>query len=156
MELRRAQDWLEEQLARWKRPFRDCEEDVTRAKAELSSENSNCGRARAGLYLQEKILRLAKARLEHAEEKSRGLPPLDWSTSKNDRRNLYRTVTPAQVDARSRRMPNARGRPLAANCLTESYAGSRADYAPLSGIASPQTPPPAPSPERKRQRKKRR
>ncbi len=36
LEIRRARDWLEEQLARWQRAIRDCEEDVTRAKAELS------------------------------------------------------------------------------------------------------------------------
>ncbi len=51
MEIHRAQDWLEEQLARWKRAIRDCEEDVTRAKAEWrAAKIPQLGRARAGLY----------------------------------------------------------------------------------------------------------
>ena len=36
LEIRRAHEWLQEQLALWKRAIRDCEEEVTRAKAELA------------------------------------------------------------------------------------------------------------------------
>ncbi|HYH66823.1 MAG TPA: hypothetical protein VD866_19170, partial [Urbifossiella sp.] len=37
LELRRGFDWLEEQLGRWQKAVRDCEEEVVQAKAELSA-----------------------------------------------------------------------------------------------------------------------
>src|SRR3954452_5573646 len=70
LEIRRAFDWLEEQLARWQRAVRDCEEDVVRAKAELSQRKFATWDGREpDCTVQEKALRLAKARQEHAEEK---------------------------------------------------------------------------------------
>src|SRR5262245_42524115 len=70
LEIRRAYDWLEEQLARWKKAIRDYEEDVTRAKAELAQRKFPTWDGREpDCTVQEKNLRLAKARLEHAEEK---------------------------------------------------------------------------------------
>ena len=36
LEIRRAFEWLDEQQALWKQAIRDCEEEVVRAKAELS------------------------------------------------------------------------------------------------------------------------
>src|SRR5215207_7554474 len=35
LELRRGFDWLDEQLGRWQKAVRDCEEDVVQAKARL-------------------------------------------------------------------------------------------------------------------------
>src|SRR5262245_60001574 len=70
LEIRRAHDWLEEQLARWKKGIRDYEEEVTRAKAELAQRKFPTWDGREpDCTVQEKNLRLAKARLEHAEEK---------------------------------------------------------------------------------------
>src|SRR5579859_1392847 len=70
LEVRRAYDWLEEQLAKWRRAIRECEEEVTRAKAELSQRKFTTWDGREpDCTVQEKNLRLAKARLEHAEEK---------------------------------------------------------------------------------------
>src|SRR6185312_6102618 len=70
LELRRAGEWLEEQLARWRRAVRDCEEELVRAKAELSQRKFPTWDGREpDCTVQEKNLRLAKARLEHAEEK---------------------------------------------------------------------------------------
>ena len=40
MEIRRGSDWLHEQLDLWKRAVRECEQEVTQAKAELSSYTS--------------------------------------------------------------------------------------------------------------------
>ena len=70
LEIRRAYDWLEEQLALWKRAVRACEEDVVRAKAELSQRKFPTWDGREpDCTVQEKALRQARARLEHAEEK---------------------------------------------------------------------------------------
>ena len=37
LELRRGFDWIDEQLGRWQKAVRDCEEEVVQAKAELSA-----------------------------------------------------------------------------------------------------------------------
>src|SRR6516164_7016167 len=69
LEIRRAYDWIEEQYSRWKRSIRDCEEEVTRAKAELSQRKFPTWDGREpDTTVQEKNLRIAKAKLEHAEE----------------------------------------------------------------------------------------
>jgi hypothetical protein len=70
LEIRRAYDWLDEQLAAWKQAVRDCEDEVVRAKAELSQRKFKTWDGREpDCTVQEKALRLAKARLQHAEEK---------------------------------------------------------------------------------------
>jgi hypothetical protein len=148
LEIRRAYDWLEEQIALWKRAVRACEDDVTRAKAELSQRNFQTWDGRQpDCTVQEKNLRLAKARLEHAEEKV-----------ETCRRWLGRL--PKMIDelftGPSRRLkgmleldvPNATtelGRRVAA---LESYAGLRPDYAPTpSALANPTPQPPLPGGE---------
>jgi hypothetical protein len=69
LEIRRAYEWLEEQSARWQHAVRQCEEDVTRAKAELSQRKFQTFDGREpDCTVQEKNLRLARARLEHAED----------------------------------------------------------------------------------------
>ena len=71
-ELRRAQDWVEEQLQLWKRAGRDCEEAIVQAKAELVARRfpGHDGRM-PDTTLQERNLRRAQAKLEHAEERTR-------------------------------------------------------------------------------------
>src|SRR5262245_39559989 len=69
LEIRRAYDWLDEQLAAWRQAVRDCEEEVVRAKAELSQRKFKTWDGREpDCTVQEKALRLARARLQHAEE----------------------------------------------------------------------------------------
>jgi hypothetical protein len=69
MELRRAFEWLDEQLALWRQAVRDCEEEVVRAKAELSQRKFKTWDGREpDCTVQERALRQARARLEHAEE----------------------------------------------------------------------------------------
>jgi len=69
MELRRAFEWLDEQLALWRQAVRDCEEEVVRAKAELSQRKFKTWDDREpDCTVQERALRRARARLEHAEE----------------------------------------------------------------------------------------
>lgn len=70
LEIRRGHDWLEEQLGRWQHSIREREEEVTRAKSELSQRKFKTFDGREpDCTVQEKALRLAKARLEYAEEK---------------------------------------------------------------------------------------
>jgi len=68
LELRRGDEWLDEQQALWKQAIRDCEEEVVRAKAELSQRKFKTWDGRdPDTTVQERALRRAKARLEHAE-----------------------------------------------------------------------------------------
>lgn len=130
LEIRRAQDWLEEQLARWKKAVRECEEDVTRAKAELSQRQFPTWDGRVpDCTVQEKNLRLARARLEHAEQKVETvrmwigrLPKMidEMFTGPSRRlKSMLEADLPNGIAALSLRIASL-----------ESYAGLRADYAP--------------------------
>lgn len=130
LEIRRAYDWLEEQLALWKRAARACEDEVTRAKAELSQRNFQTWDGRQpDCTVQEKALRLAKARLEYAEEKVETcrrwigrLPKLIDEMFTGPSRRLKGML---ELD-----VPNASAELARRVAALESYAGLRADYAP--------------------------
>src|SRR5438093_1257326 len=69
LELRRGYEWLHEQQSLWQRAVRECEEEVVQAKAELSARKFPDWSGRMpDTTVQEKNLRTAKARLEHAED----------------------------------------------------------------------------------------
>jgi hypothetical protein len=69
MEIRRTFDWLEEQRLHWKQEVRRGEDDVFQAKLELARRRMmRVGDRPVDTTEQEKTLRLAQARLEHAEE----------------------------------------------------------------------------------------
>ena len=153
LEIRRAYDWIEEQLALWRRAVRDCEEEVTRAKAELAQREFPTWDGRVpDCTVQEKNLRLAKARLEHAEEKVETcrrwigrLPKMIDELFTGASRRL-RSMLEADV-------PNAQAELARRVAALESYAGLRPDYAPLGSAsvspASQEPTPPAPLPEGK-------
>jgi chromosome segregation ATPase len=135
LEIRRVQDWLEEQLRLWKRAIRQCEEEVTQAKAELAQRQFPTWDGRQpDCTVQERNLRRAKARLEYAEEKVETirrwiarLPKMIDEVFTGPSRRL-RSMLEADL-------PNALaelGRRLAA---LESYAGLRPDHAPLARTA---------------------
>src|SRR6187401_1312757 len=70
MELRRAFDWIEQQGGLWARAVRDCEEEVVQAKAELAARRfENFDGKMPDTTVQERALRRAETRLEHAREK---------------------------------------------------------------------------------------
>lgn len=147
LEIRRAHDWLEEQLGRWQRAIRDCEEDVTRAKAELAQRKFPTWDGREpDCTVQEKALRLAKAKLEHAEDqvaKCRHwigrLPKLVDELYVGPSRRLANFV-----EAELPKGLADLGRRIAA---LESYASLRADYAPAPSVSSvAAAPPTAPPP----------
>src|SRR5436190_10741187 len=69
MEIRRAYEWLNDQMALWKQHVRKCEEGVTRAKAELSQRKFPTWDGREpDCTVQERNLKRARARLEHDED----------------------------------------------------------------------------------------
>lgn len=69
-EVRRAYDWIDEQQRLWQRAVKECEEEVTQAKAELAARKfPGWDGKMPDTTIQERNLRRAKARLEHAEEK---------------------------------------------------------------------------------------
>lgn len=146
LELRRAFDWLDEQLARWRRAARECEEEVVRAKAELAQRQFPTWDGRQpDTTVQEKNLRLAKARLEHAQDQVETvrrwigrLPKLIDEAYTGPARRLKAQL---EVD-----VPNAvaeLGRRVAA---LEAYAGLRPDHAPGPSAAAAPAPAPEPKP----------
>lgn len=69
LELRRVADWLDDQLAYWKRMVRQREDEVTRARAELSQRQFPGWDGRVpDCTVQRKNLERALRRLEHARE----------------------------------------------------------------------------------------
>lgn len=146
LEIRRAYEWIEEQLALWRRAIRTCEEEVVRAKAELSQRKFPTWDGReADTTVQERNLRLARARLEHAEEKVETcrrwigrLPKMidEVFTGPSRRlKSILEAELPGALTELGRRVESL-----------ESYAGLRPDYAPgpsTSGVpAAPADPPP--------------
>jgi chromosome segregation ATPase len=70
MEIRRSLDWLQEQLKYWQATVRKCEDEVFQAKQELARRKMmRISDRPLDTTEQEKALRKARARLEHAEEK---------------------------------------------------------------------------------------
>jgi hypothetical protein len=70
LSLQRAGDWLGEQQQHWKWQIRLCEEEVTQAKAELiSRQYIDFSGNHPDTTVQEENLRLARARLQFAEER---------------------------------------------------------------------------------------
>jgi DNA repair exonuclease SbcCD ATPase subunit len=69
-EIRRAEDWVAEQLSLWQQAVRDCEEEVHEKKQELNAKKTPGPTGRVpDTTLEERELRRARARLEHAQEK---------------------------------------------------------------------------------------
>jgi hypothetical protein len=136
LEIRRARDWLEEQLSRWQRAIRDCEEEVVRAKAELAQRKFPTWDGREpDCTVQEKALRLAKARLEHSEDQVAKCR--QWLG------RLPKMVDELYVGA-SRRLSNFIDAELPKALVDlsrrveslESYAGLRTDYAPAPMLSA--------------------
>lgn len=147
LEIRRASDWLGEQLSQWQRAIRECEQDVTQAKAELAARKFPGFDGRMpDTTVQEKALRQAKARLEYAEDKvlcvRSWMGRLPKMIDEVYRGPAHRLATFLEVD-----LPRGLamlGRQIAA---LDSYAGLRPDYAPTPSVSSvAPAPPVAPTP----------
>ena len=139
LEIRRAFDWLGEQLSRWQRAVRDCEEDVVRAKAELAQRKFPGWDGRdPDCTVQEKALRIAKGRLEHAQDKVETvrkwigrLPKLVDEMFTGPSRRLKSML---EGD-----LPNALVELTRRVAALESYAGLRPDFAPGPSSSAPVT-----------------
>lgn len=136
MEIHRAFDWLEDQKKRWQSAVKDCEEDVLRAKTELSGRKFEDSTGRMpDTTVQERNLRRARARLEQAEEqveKCRAwvqkLPKLIEENFSGPARRL---TTFIEVD-----VPNAMALLDRRIAALESYAELRPDFAPAPSVAT--------------------
>ena len=144
MEIRRAHDWLGEQLSRWQKAVRDGEDDVVQARAELSSRKFPGWDGREpDCTVQEKALRQARAKKEHAEDQvvlvrkwMMRLPKLvDEAYTGPSRRlgSFLEAELPKALVALDRQVG-----------ALDSYAGLRPNF-----VAGPSTksPPPPPKPE---------
>jgi hypothetical protein len=146
LEIRRAHDWVGEQLTRWQRAVRECEDGVTRAKAELSQRKfPNWDGREPDCTVQEKNLRLARARLQHAEDQvvkcrqwlARMPKMIDEVYTGPSRRlgNMLEADLPKGLSELDRRLT-----------ALELYAGLRPDYAAGASTGSGVTAAPQPRP----------
>ncbi len=143
LELRRGFDWLDEQLGRWQKAVRDCEEDVVQAKAELAARKFTGWDGREpDTTVQERALRRAKSRLEYAEDQVRvvrgwigRLPKLIDE--------LYRGPASRLSGFLEADLPRGLATLVRKVETLETYAGLRTDFAPG---AAPQPPPPEAAP----------
>jgi hypothetical protein len=140
LEIRRGFDWLDEQQGLWRRAVRDCEEEVVRAKAELAARKFPDFSGRMpDTSVQEKALRVAKARLEYAQDQVERVRA--WSArlpkmiNEVYRGPAHRLGSFLEVD-----LPKGRAGLARRLAALDSYAGLRPDYAP--GPAAPASPSP--------------
>jgi hypothetical protein len=136
-EVRRGFDWLADQLALWQRAIRDCEEEVVQAKAELAARKFPGWDDRMpDTTVQERNLRRAEARLEHAEDQVRKckswlsrLPKLVEESFSN---HAHRLSTFLEGDL-------ARGIAVMDRQIDalERYAGLRTDYSSTPSAVPP-------------------
>jgi hypothetical protein len=70
LDIRRAFDWLAERRQDWVRAVRECQDELTHAKADLARKQVlHPGERQPDCTQEIKALRRAQARLEHAEDK---------------------------------------------------------------------------------------
>ena len=136
LEIRRSYDWLSEQLGRWQHAVRECEDDVTRAKAELSARKFTGWDGREpDSTVQEKALREARRRLEYAEDQV--LKVRAWiGRLPKAIDEVYRGPAHRLVNFIDGEL--AKGLAVLSRQITalESYAGLRPDYAPGPSVSS--------------------
>ena len=142
VEISRGLEWVSEQLHLWQRAIRVCEDEVVQAKAELSAKRfPNYDGRMPDTTVEERNLRRAQAKLEHAENQVRvcrkwigQLPKLvdeAFSGPANRLANLLDAEVPRGAALLERRVE-----------ALERYTEQRTDYAatPQAGSPSPPTP----------------
>lgn len=147
MEIHRGEEWVQAQLSQWQRAVREREDDVTKAKQALSAKKGMpdaTGRDPDTSY-EQKILRKAQARLEHAHDQVK--------TCRSWIANLDKLIDEAFTGAGHKlqtfldgdlaRGEAALGRQLEA---LEKYASLRTEYGTLVGGGSTAPAPPKVAP----------
>ncbi len=146
LELRRGFDWLDEQLGRWQKAVRECEEEVVQAKADLSARKFTGWDGREpDTTVQERALRRAKARLEYAEDQVRAVRSWIGRLPKLID-ELYRGPASRLTGLLEAELPRglaALGQKVE---TLETYAGLRADFTAGSAPSPPPPPPPEAAP----------
>jgi hypothetical protein len=135
MEIRRGIDWVAQQQDHWQRAVREREEAVVQAKAELAGRKfPNWDGRMPDTTVQERNLRRAVARLEHAQDQVAlcrkwviGLPRMIEETYSGAGHRLQMTI---EGDV-ARGIADLRRRIEA----LEKYAETRADFAPTPSAA---------------------
>ena len=98
IEIRRGLEWVSEQLALWQRAVRDCEEEVTQRKTELAAKKFPTWDGRMpDTTVEERNLRRALARLEHAEEQVRKCR--SWTARRSGPKNAGTNSRPSVATA---------------------------------------------------------
>lgn len=142
LEINRGCEWVEQQLHLWQRSIRSLEDQVVQAKAELSAKQFPGYDGRMpDTTVEERNLRRAKAKLEHAQQQvsvcrkwAVQLPKLIdevFSGPANRLANFLDAEVPRGQAALDRRVEAA-----------ERYAGLRTDYAATPSGPAPSPPPP--------------
>lgn len=139
LEIRRAHDWVSEQSDLWQRAVRECDQEVVQAKAELAARRFPGFDGRMpDTTVQERNLRRAEGRHEHAENKVRAcrawlgkLPKLveEIYTGRGHKLRLFLETDVARALATLSNQVES----------LERYAELKADFSP--GAASPPPPP---------------
>lgn len=131
LEIRRTFDWLEEQLANWHKEVRRAEDEVFHAQQELARRRlMRVGDRPLDCTDQERALRRAKARLEHAQQKHQATR--SWL------RNLPTETT--DYEGPSRQVKNLIDAALPRACaLLERKLDTLAEYLALRAPGAPPT-----------------
>ena len=146
-EIRRCADWLHDQLIYWKAEVRRSEDELHQAKQELARRRlMKVGDRPLDCTEQEKAVRRAQARLEHAEEQEE--KTRTWI------RDLPRVIT--DYEGRARQLQSLVEGELPRACALlerkaealEAYVAMQAPSREAPSVAA-QPPEPAPVPERK-------
>jgi chromosome segregation ATPase len=136
-EIQHAFDWLDRQLALWQRQVLKCQEDVGRARADLSRVRMLHDGQRVGGSDQEIALMRARQRLREAEEKV--------ETVKKWKRFLPDAVR--EFEGPSRRLAGRLQADLRQGlALLQAKSGALEKYAATAPPSLADAPPPAPPP----------
>ena len=140
LEIRRGIDWVSQQLDLWQRSLRDREDAVVQAKAELSARRFPGPTGRMpDTTVQERNLRRALARLEHAREQvakcKKWLVNLPKIVDETFSGAGHRFALLLEGDV-------AKGLSLLHRQIEalEQYAETRADFAPAPTTTAPESP----------------
>lgn len=140
LEIRRGIDWVSQQLDLWQRSLRDREDAVVQAKAELSARRFPGPTGRMpDTTVQERNLRRALARLEHAREQvakcKKWLVNLPKIVDETFSGAGHRFALLLEGDL-------AKGLSLLHRQIEalEQYAETRADFAPAPSTTAPESP----------------